>query len=217
MVEALETDLRERMLSGDLAPGERLREVALAQQYGVGRNALRAAFDGLVRQGLLQKERSRGVSVKLLTPQDFIEIYEVRTALETQAVRELARRRYVPPAAQQALISLDALTADADWSLISDADLEFHGALVAGAENERLHRLHDQLQVEIRFCLIQLGPGYARSNPMADEHRILLEAIGAGRPAAAERALRQHLEGVTAWFAEAATRDSTVPGTVEPA
>ncbi len=192
-------------MSGDIPAGERLREVELAQSYGVGRNALRAAFDGLVRDGLLEKERSRGVSVKVLTPQDFLEIYQVRTALESQAVRVLARRRLAPPDAQDALTQLEALAPDAAWRDISEADLAFHSALVAAAGNAHLQRMHDQLQVEIRFCLIQLGPGYARANPMADEHRILLETIEAGRPAAAERALREHLDGVTAWF----TRESS--------
>ncbi|HEY2790029.1 MAG TPA: GntR family transcriptional regulator [Gaiellales bacterium] len=205
VVEALETELTRRLLGGDLRPGDRLREVELAEHYGVGRYTLRAAFDGLVRRGLLQRERGRGVTVAVLGPDDFVEIYEARMALEAQAARTLAARRAVPDAAREALDRLDRLPADADWRLVADADLGFHRALVAATGNRRLQRMHADLEVEILLGMVQLGAGYATMPKLAAEHRALLAAIAAGRPGAAERAARSHLGDAAAWFAQGAT------------
>src|SRR5919198_4070508 len=90
IVEALEEELARRILDGEFAPGEHLREIELSEQYQVGRHTLRAAFASLVRRGLLQRARNRGVFVRRFTGQDLAEIYELRTALEAQAFRTLA-------------------------------------------------------------------------------------------------------------------------------
>jgi DNA-binding GntR family transcriptional regulator len=212
VVEALENELLRRLLSGDLRPGDRLREVELAEHYGVGRYTLRAAFDGLVRRGLLQRERGRGVSVAIFGPDDFVEIYEARMALEALAARTLAARRTVPDAAREALDRLDRLPADADWRLVVDADLAFHRALVAATGNRRLRRMHADLEVEILLGMVQLGTGYATVGRLAGEHRALLVAIAAGRAAAAERAIRTHLGDAASWFAQGAPRQTHADG-----
>ncbi len=93
-VETLEDELERQVLDGRFKPGEHLGEIALAEEFDVGRNTLRAAFDGLVRRGLLVKSRNRGVFVRALTAHDLGEIYEVRTALEVQASRMLAARAH---------------------------------------------------------------------------------------------------------------------------
>jgi DNA-binding GntR family transcriptional regulator len=212
VVEALENELTRRLLNGDLRPGDRLREVELAEHYGVGRYTLRAAFDGLVRRGLLQKERGRGVSVAIFGPADFVEIYEARMALEALVVRELATERAAPAAARGALDRLDRLPPDADWRLVVDADLAFHRALVAATGNRRLQRMHADLEVEILLGMVQLGTGYATVRRLADEHRALLAAIAAGRAAAAERAIRTHLGDAASWFAQGAPRQTGADG-----
>src|ERR1019366_2987087 len=83
-VQAREEVLGRRTLDGEFQPGEHLREVELARQCDVGRNTLRAAFDGLARRGLLIKSRNRGAFVRVLTRQDLVEVYELRSALEIQ-------------------------------------------------------------------------------------------------------------------------------------
>jgi DNA-binding GntR family transcriptional regulator len=200
-VEALEQDLAQRVLNGELEPGERLRELELSAQYGVGRHTLRAAFDGLVRRGLLEKARNRGVSVRELDGRALAEVYEVRTALEAQAVRNLAAERAVPADAREALARLEALSDDAPWRLVVEADFDFHSALVAATGNACLRRTHGALRGEILLGLAQLGQGYASVRTLATEHRALLEAIEAGRPGAAEREIRKHLEGAATWLA----------------
>jgi DNA-binding GntR family transcriptional regulator len=200
--EALEEDLQRRILQGDFAPEEHLREIELSEEYKVGRHTLRAAFDRLVRRGLLGKERNRGVFVRQLTADDLREIYELREALEVEAVRILAGRRIVPDAAKAATNDLKRMsTRSPRWEVI-EADLAFHRALVAATENTRLIRVHRDLGAEIRLCLAQLVKGYASPKELAVQHARLLEPIERGRPQAAERAIRDHFFTALDWLVE---------------
>jgi DNA-binding GntR family transcriptional regulator len=199
-VETLEDELERQVLDGRFPPGEHLGEIALAEEFDVGRNTLRAAFDGLVRRGLLVKSRNRGVFVRALTAHDLAEIYELRIALEVQA----ARKR-VPDAARTALAQHHRLGPRSSQRVVVEADLAFHRALVVGTGNARLTRAHKQLETEILLCLAQLVRGYATVGQLAGEHGALLEAIESGRPDAAEQVIRTHLENATTWLIEHAT------------
>ena len=203
-VDALQEELERRILEGDLRPGEHLGEIDLSEQYRVGRNTLRAAFDALVHRGLLARSRHRGVSVRVLTARDLADVYELRTALEVQAAVRLAARRLVPPEAEGALARLGRLTARSPRSEQVDADLAFHRSVVAGAGNARLTRAHAEMETEIRLCLAQLREEYASLRTLTAEHTGILRAIAAGDVAAAESAVRRHLEEATGWLVNAA-------------
>jgi DNA-binding GntR family transcriptional regulator len=203
--EALEQDLERRILQGDFAPGEHLREIELSEEYHVGRHTLRAAFDRLVRRGLLGKERNRGVFVRELTADDLREIYELREALEVEAVRILAGRRIVPEDARASTARLERMNTRSPRQDVIEADLAFHRALVAATDNERLRRVHHELGAEIRLCLAQLVKGYASPKEIATQHAQLLEPVERGRPQAAERAIREHFELARDWLIERAS------------
>ena len=204
-VETLEDELERLVLDGRFQPGEHLGEIALAEEFDVGRNTLRAAFDGLVRRGLLVKSRNRGVFVRALTAHDLAEIYELRTALEVQAARMLAERRLVPEAARTALTQHHRLGPHSSQRVVVEADLAFHRALVVGTGNARLTRAHKNLEIEILLCLAQLVQGYASVGQLAGEHGALLEAIESGDAAGAETVIRHHLESATSWLVEHAS------------
>jgi DNA-binding GntR family transcriptional regulator len=200
-VQALEEDLERRTLDGEFQPGEHLREIELARQYDVGRNTLRAAFDGLARRGLLVKSRNRGVFVRVLTAQDLAEVYELRAAIESQAGRALAQRRSVPEKARLALEAERLLTDDSARRDLVEADLAFHRAIVDGAGNGRLAAVHRDIAAEIRLSLAQLmETEYATVEQLTDEHAGMLAAVESGDPADAETLIRRHLEAATAWL-----------------
>jgi DNA-binding GntR family transcriptional regulator len=209
LVEALEDDLERRVLEGDLAPGEHLRELELAEEYRVGRHTLRAAFDGLVRRGLLERERNRGVFVRILTERDLAELYELRSALEAEAFRALAARRYVPPDAATAIAALNRLSSHSPQRDVVEADLAFHSAIVEGTGNRRLARAHESLRAEMRLLLAQVVNRYATVRELARQHGELLETIERGDPARAEAAIRDHLEQAVSWLGEHAVTRST--------
>ena len=211
-VQALEEDLERRTLDGEFQPGEHLREIELARQYDVGRNTLRAAFDGLAHRGLLVKSRNRGVFVRVLTGRDLAEVYELRAAIEVQAGRSLAARRSVPEAARQALEAERRLTGDSARRDLVEADLAFHRAIVEGAGNSRLAAVHRDIAAEFLLSLAQLMESeYATVEDLAAEHAEVLRAIEGGKPSSAEATIRRHLETATAWLVSRGGRPVDAP------
>src|SRR5919202_528505 len=79
--------LRDQILSGDLEPGTELTEVALSEQLGVSRGPIREALGRLASQGLVTVRPRRGAVVRSLSKEEFVELYQVREALEVMAVK----------------------------------------------------------------------------------------------------------------------------------
>ena len=81
-----------KIVNGELAPGTLLVEGAIAKEYGVSRTPVREALGRLGHEGLLERH-DRALRVRVLKPEDVLEIYEVRIALESAAARASALRR----------------------------------------------------------------------------------------------------------------------------
>ena len=87
--------LREAILRGDLEPGERLMEIALANRLGVSRTPIREAIRKLELEGLVVMIPRRGAQVASITKKDLQDVLEVRSSLEVLAT-ELACERITP-------------------------------------------------------------------------------------------------------------------------
>ena len=86
-VSRLYDGLYDMAVSFDLKPGERLNEVELARQLGASRTPLREALNRLVSEGFLRFESGRGFFCRDFRPQDIFNLYQIREALESFAVR----------------------------------------------------------------------------------------------------------------------------------
>lgn len=82
--------VEELILSGELAPGAKLNEVALAERFRVSRGPLREAFRLLEESGLIYQEKNRGAFVRVVELSEAAELYEVRAGLDATAGRLLA-------------------------------------------------------------------------------------------------------------------------------
>jgi DNA-binding GntR family transcriptional regulator len=193
-VDALVAALRERIIGGEIPPGAQLREVELSERYGVGRHSLRAAFQALTHEGLLSHEPYRGVFVPQLAAADVRDLFIVRTALETEAVRLLVTRGVAIDAAVAATEALEALTGSEPWNEVVELDLRFHRDLIGAVSSPRLDRAFAALQAELRLLLAQMQPSYERPEKVGGEHRVLLDAILGGDVERAVGAMREHLE-----------------------
>ena len=83
--------IREAIVRGEFAPGELLGEVALAQQFGVSRTPVREAFHRLEIESIVERT-PRGVRVRVSSPEEILDIYEVRITLESAAAKAAALR-----------------------------------------------------------------------------------------------------------------------------
>jgi DNA-binding transcriptional MocR family regulator len=97
--------LRHQILSGVLAPGQRLNEIAIANEYGISRGPAREASQRLASEGLVRVMERRGAFVVSISADELRELYEVRSGLESFGAR-LAAKRAEPEATRRLLDEL---------------------------------------------------------------------------------------------------------------
>jgi DNA-binding GntR family transcriptional regulator len=192
-VDAAANVLRELILDGQLEPGARLREAEFAERLGIARHSFRAATQVLISQGLLRREPNRGVHVPVFEPDDLIDVFRLRTALEVEAVRLVVATGDVPEAAEESVRELSGLGDDAPWREVVEPDMRFHRSMIDASGSERLARAYAGVQAEVLLCLVWLRPHYERPAQVAKEHEELIAAIRAGDADRAEEMFRTHL------------------------
>ncbi len=189
------TELHHAIVRGELLPNQRLVELELAKQLGVGRAAIRTALDRLAQDGLVEHEPNRGAHVRLITLAEAVEMFEARAVLEGLALRYTARNATEPEIAElQKLVARmeDSFTAG-DLLAISDSNAQLHSAFLRIANHQTVSRLLERLQahhVRFQYRMI-LVPG--RATHSLQEHRAIVDAIAAHDSDAAEAAMRLHL------------------------
>jgi DNA-binding GntR family transcriptional regulator len=186
--------IRDLIASGRLAGGDRLVEARIAEQLGTSRGPVRDALRLLSQEGLVRDEPRRGTFVVQLTEQDIREIYDLRVAVETTAVRLVVQRRDPSSVVRirAAIKQMSDVAGDAARS--AEADLRFHGAVCAASGNSRLQAVFVRHATEL-LILLRLDEEELSHEPgsMVSEHECLLDALG-GDATAAEAAFRAHLE-----------------------
>ncbi|EEW1620302.1 GntR family transcriptional regulator [Escherichia coli] len=146
--------LRKRITLGEYFPGERLKENILAEEFGISRTPIRAAFQRLIQDGLLQTEHNRGAIVAPWTDRDNDEVFALRALLESHAAALAAERRQ-----EEHLQRLTQLNERMVYlvnhrpgdflSEIETINRNFHQIIVQAAASPRLSQFIDSL-IEIR-------------------------------------------------------------------
>src|SRR5690606_4092675 len=195
VVDAVEEELRNQLLRGEVDAGDVITEVGVAAQFGIGRPTAKAALDRLVNDGILVRNGRRGLIVRVLSARDIGELYESRIVLESHVAASLATRKDLPEAAtlQNDLLRLAAARNDA--SVVVASDVQLHQALVHAHSNERMTRMHATLMAEAHLCMARVqARQLLRAEQIADEHATILDAIASGDADAARTLTREHLE-----------------------
>jgi DNA-binding GntR family transcriptional regulator len=189
--------LRQRIVRGDLAPGTRITEEALAEEFSVSRGPIRDALTQLSFEKLVEVQRPRGVYITGLTRDDVDQLYSLRGALEQLALSRAMRvdddSRW---AAMTAAVSRMAEAADAgDHAAFVTADLEFHSEIYALADHPRLHGAWNQY-LPTFAALLEVTINHDDDlHESASDHVTLMQVMRAGDPADAATVLSAHLDG----------------------
>ena len=189
------TELERMILDGELEPGAKLTEVALAARLGVSRGPLREAFRLLEEAGLVRTEKNRGVFVRAVPVDEAIEIFDMRAAMEELVGRRVAEKitpgevRELRGVVEQMEQAVKAKDVDRYHRL----NLQFHDRLVELAGNGKLTAIYRKLIKELSlFRRMNLADG--KLMPVsAGEHRHIVKAIASGDAEAAGRALFDHV------------------------
>lgn len=184
--------LRTMLFAGELAPGEPLREVTVAESFHVARSTVREALQILTAEGLLTRQPNRGVTVTELSERDISEIFEARLVLESAGVRAGASGSDLGPV-NRALTTYAAAAGGEDAVEATHAHLEFHTSLVALLGNSRLVASADALTADLRLALASVERQRRNARQQVADHRRLLTLIRALDTEAALAELERHL------------------------
>jgi DNA-binding GntR family transcriptional regulator len=196
---AVADQLRRMIVSGELPGGTRLRQIEIAERFGVSTTPVREAFTVLAREGIVQQDTHRGVIVFAPSFDDVRETYEIRAALESLAA-ELAAKRITA----QELDELDALLAEMKVSIREDIgrhttvhNPRFHQIINRAARRPRLlEMIATMRQAALTYQTLLVTPDLPDSylDAVNAEHDEIAAALRARAPKRAARAIRAHID-----------------------
>jgi DNA-binding GntR family transcriptional regulator len=174
-------EIERMILAGELEPGERLNEKAVADALKVSRGPVREACRALAELGFVHLIPNRGVFIKKLTKADAIEVYDLRAGLTGLASQLLA-----PMITAEHLDRLEGFVGEmeqaaesADFQRFYPINLEFHDYIVRATGNARLIKLYRGLVKE--FHLFRTHGLVQRASLLESnrEHREIVAALKA--------------------------------------
>jgi DNA-binding GntR family transcriptional regulator len=187
--------LRTEILDGRLEPGAELIEVALAEQLGVSRGPLREAIGRLAAEGLVTVSPRRGAVVRSLSKEEFLELYQVREALERMAVQLAVPRLTDEQFEELASLNaeMEAHAAGNEVESFFEANLAFHARLLEASGNRKLEELYRQLLDQLgryRLRSLTLRGNLKRS---VSEHKAILRAARRGDAERTAQLMAEHI------------------------
>jgi DNA-binding GntR family transcriptional regulator len=187
--------IKKRILDNSFPVGEQMLEGELSEALGMSRTPVREALIRLEGEGLVQVTPRHGMKVLPVSPNDMEEIYQILTALESEAA-ELVALRQLDPAElaplEASCTEMEAALAADDLQAWAQADEAFHSRLLTLCGNQRLLALcfnfWDQTH-RVRMITLRLRP---RPDSSTQDHRAVLNAIRNGDAAQARETHRAH-------------------------
>jgi DNA-binding GntR family transcriptional regulator len=184
--------LLERILRGELEPGERLVETRLARELGTSQAPVREALRDLELLRLVESEPFRGSRVRAVDDSQLLPVFPVRAALEELAASEAARNASDVRALDDELESMREAAAAADWRTQIAHDVAFHRTMVELAGNEPLLQSWLVLGVEVSTAFATYQTLWDQTE-LAEFHVPIVEAIRAGDSRRAGAEARKHV------------------------
>lgn len=185
--------LREDIVAGAHAPGERLTEERLALHYNVSRVPVREAIRTLEAEGFLRVVPYAGTTVARLTDREIQDLLDVRSVLEVLATQRAAVHRTREDLArlQEVLSEGAAAVAASRYAVVAALNTRFHLLIAAASGNSELVSVLTTLSAKIQWAYSTSVS--ARAGPSWSEHKSILSKIAKGDPEGAGRALEKHI------------------------
>lgn len=192
---AIAEELKRLIYSGEIPPGERLNEAALAQQMGTSRGPIREAIRTLAGLGLVTAVPNRGVFVRQISVREMLEIYELRALIFGFAAERACEHLDEAHRAEleQLLVEMDGACEASDGTAYYEHNLRFHALILQLSGNQRAHQAYDDHVKELhlfRRSYFNAPGNMRRSNA---EHRAIFDAIGKGASSRARTLAERHV------------------------
>ena len=181
LADEVTSSIREAILGGRLAPGERLREESLAKTLNVSRGPVRTAILQLQREGLVSVRRNYGTFVAHLSQEDLDEVYSLRLAIERLAV-QLAIQKADSARLAELQAVVDTMAAHSrdhiTESEAAELDLRFHEIIYLATGHRRLSDVWSSLRPQIHILLLARNVANADfRDGLVKGHQAIVDAI----------------------------------------
>lgn len=188
------SELRERILKGELQPGDLISETQWAPRLGAAQASVREAINLLVTEGLVRKEPGCSARVTKLTSEAVAQAYQVRQVLEGLAARLLAEQDADLSSLEEAIEAMNQAARKQDLRRTVEADLAFHLRLCELPGNTFLASQARQILVPVfAFTMIRVLAEKTTSDAWIEsieDHSLILAGIRSGDPHFAEQSAR---------------------------
>lgn len=181
--------------SGVLRPGDQLEEASLAERFDVSRTPVREAISVMVSKGLLETRPRKGAFVRVLTPEELLDLFEVAAELEAMACR-LAAGSLTEEHEQAIKLQLNKCKEAAvanDKKLYSICNLNFHDAIHKASRNKWLISQLKQIGVHLNSYRSIPYDVRGRLAKSAKEHEQIFESILDGDENKSSELMRNHM------------------------
>lgn len=186
--------LMEAIRSGTFKPGDRLREVDVAERLSLSRTPVREALRRLEAENIIEHRPRIGAVIRTLTQTEVVELYEMRLVLERTAAEMAAKHSVEAEVDAMAALNEQIAQALQDPSRAAAINQQFHRAIYLAARNRFLLESARALN----NALLLLGPttlaDEARISVVVKQHGQIIAAISAGDSCAAGAAAEAHLQ-----------------------
>jgi len=188
-------ELKRLIYTGELKPGERLNEAALALRMGTSRGPIREAIRVLTGLGIVKAVVNRGVFVRQISIREMLEIYELRALVfgfaaerATEHVNEDHKQQF-----ELLLAQMDAACDAENADLYYDLNLQFHALILRLSNNQRAHETYDDYVRELHLFRRRYFNSRGNMRRSNIEHKSIYEAIVKGAKAKAKSAAVRHV------------------------
>lgn len=195
---SLTAAIRDRIVAGDYAPGQRLVEADLTEEHGASRGTVRTALIQLEQAGLVERVANRGARVRMIDVEEAVRLMEVRMVVEGLCAAKAAQN--AAPSDIAELQGIAGAMTDAvrsgETATYSDLNVRLHEVVRRIADQHVATEVLLGLQARNVRHQFRLASRPGRPQVSLPEHIALIDEICAKDPAAAERAARRHVASV---------------------
>jgi DNA-binding GntR family transcriptional regulator len=201
--------IQRKIADRELSAGIAISEVALAAELSLSRTPVHEAIRQLLGEGLLEEDSNGNVVIVRLSPQDFVELYELRSVLEVHAVSKIAKRALVEKDIErlqtlageiralrnQLVKSGKRMLNGAQMRQFEMADISFHAFLMSIAENSVALKFYNKVRYLIRvFAARHAGHNAEALARVHKEHLDVIHALADGDVEKAVSSVLQHIQ-----------------------
>jgi DNA-binding GntR family transcriptional regulator len=195
LLEQAYISIRELIINGEIAPGEKLVESRLAEKLGISRTPIREALRRLELEGLVTYVPLQGAQAAHLDRSSIINLYKCRAALEAVAAGEAALRINddMLQKIEESIMLAEQFYSKGDHQRTVEKNTQFHDVILASSGNNILIQLMEQIKTQIlRFRSITSEYGFRPT--FIQEHQEIYDSLRQRDSEESERLMREHVK-----------------------